>query len=391
MVWTLGLVGWLGTALASAPLPPDEFIMAVPVKQGSSFGLLMARYGLPERELRTIAEGVHDLRVIRPDRELQVTWQGDVAVAVRYQLDEDRTLVLEREASRWTSHVEEVDYVAHATSISVKVQSNMWNALLDAGLPSREFDRLTKVLEYVVDLNQEVHPGDTLTFVGDVRVSEGRRPRLGDLHAIRFEGKERSVQLVRFVHLDGTEDWYLPDGKGVKGAFLRSPLAFSDVSSGFSRKRFHPILGVNRPHNGTDFAAATGTPVRTVADGVVIRAGYVGGHGNYVEIRHDGTYVTSYSHLSRIGVKVGAKVRQGDVVGRVGSTGMATGPHLHYQMWRNGAFVDPMRVELPVQQTLGEHERAAFGALVALYAPVLDAPQVTSLAAYGAGASGSGG
>ena len=376
------LVGWLGVARAA--LPPDELVMAVEIEPGSSFGLIMARYGLPEAKLRALALDVHDLSKIKSDRELQLTWVSgeETPSAVRYQLDEDRTLVLERDAAEWAVRVETVAFASDVRSLSMVVQGSLWRTLADAGLRPRDIARLNETLEFVVDLNSEVHAGDRLTLVGDVRVSEGRAPWLGDLHALRFEGSDRTVEAYRFVHLDGTEDWYSGDGKSLHGAFLRSPLEFSEVSSGFSKRRFHPILRVSRPHNGTDFAAVTGTPVRTVADGVVVAAGYNGGHGYYVEIKHDDEWTTSYSHLSRVGVRRGQNVRQGDFIGKVGSTGLATGPHLHYQMWRRGAFVDAMRVELPLQKTLQDDERSAFTALASLYGAAMDGPQVTSLRTF---------
>lgn len=383
-IWAAALIGTMGSAWANTPtgLPPDELVMAVPVERGSTFGMLMSRYGLPEAKLREIASGVHDLRVIRPERELQVAWQGDVATAVRYQLDEDRTLVLERNAQEWSARVDEQPYVSHVQSVEMTVRGSMWRSFTDLGLRDAEITKLNKVLEFVIDLGTEVHPDDKLTFVGDIRTAEGRAPRLGDIHAIRFVGRATSFEIVRFMHLDGSEDWYRTDGKSIKGAFLRSPLEFSSVSSGYSTKRFHPILGVNRPHRGTDLAAASGTPIRSVAEGTVVRAGFVSGHGNYVEVAHDGVFVTSYSHLSRIGVRKGQKVKQGEWIGKVGSTGLATGPHLHYQMWKNGAFVDPMRVALPLQKTLGDGEQAAFHALVELYGGALREPQLTSLRSF---------
>jgi murein DD-endopeptidase MepM/ murein hydrolase activator NlpD len=374
MMFATALVSLLGVAQAS--LPNDELVMAVEIEPGSSFGLIMARYGLPEGKLRELARGVHDLSKIKADRELQLTWVSgeETPSAVRYQLDEDRTLVLERAAAEWSVRVETIAFASDVRSLSLVVAGSLWRTLADAGLRPRDIARLNETLEF--------HPGDRLTLVGDVRVSEGRAPWLGDLHALRFEGSDRTVEAVRFVHLDGTEDWYSADGKSLRGAFLRSPLEFSEVSSGFSKRRFHPILRVSRPHNGTDFAAVTGTPVRTVADGVVVAAGYNGGHGYYVEIQHDDEWATSYSHLSRVGVRRGQKVRQGDFIGKVGSTGLATGPHLHYQMWRRGAFVDAMRVELPLQKTLQDDERSAFAALATLYGAAMDGEQVTSLRTF---------
>ena len=155
--------------------------------------------------------------------------------------------------------------------------------------------------------------------------------------------------------------------------FLRSPLEFSRVTSSFNPKRFHPVLKTRRPHNGTDFGAPTGTPVRAVASGKVTYAGRNGGHGNFVKLNHDGPYETSYSHLSRIKVKNGQQVRQGQIIGLVGSTGMSTGPHLHYQMWKNGKYVDAMKVPLPRSTPLNRALMAEFKQSVERFVPMLDA------------------
>ena len=138
---------------------------------------------------------------------------------------------------------------------------------------------------------------------------------------------------------------------------MRSPLAYSRVTSGFNPKRFHPILKKPRPHNGTDFGAPVGTPIRSAADGKVTYAGRNGGHGKFVKIKHNYGYETSYSHLSKILVRVGSRVKQGTIIGKVGSTGMSTGPHLHYQMWKNGRFVDAMKEKPPKTQKIPKKEK----------------------------------
>jgi murein DD-endopeptidase MepM/ murein hydrolase activator NlpD len=164
---------------------------------------------------------------------------------------------------------------------------------------------------------------------------------------------------------------------------LRSPLEFSRVTSGFTLARYHPILKKSRPHLGVDFGAPTGTPIRAVADGKVETAGKAGGHGNYVKIQHLGPQATSYSHLSKIAVQRGATVRQGQIIGYVGATGLATGPHLHYQMWVNGRHVNPMTVDLPMTESLSPADRSRFEAEKARLFALLDpgSPPVADAAA----------
>jgi murein DD-endopeptidase MepM/ murein hydrolase activator NlpD len=185
-------------------------------------------------------------------------------------------------------------------------------------------------------------------------------------------GRENTAFLFRFA--DGSEEYYARDGESLKRAFLRAPLEFRRISSAFSRSRFHPVLGVNRPHNGIDYAASPGTPVRAVGDGTVTRAGWGGGYGNVVDIRHARGYTTRYAHLRGFasGVRSGGRVRQGDIIGYVGSTGLATGPHLHFEFHLNGRPIDPNSVRDVTGEPLHARNRPAFMAQVARYAVVMD-------------------
>jgi len=179
--------------------------------------------------------------------------------------------------------------------------------------------------------------------------------------AVEFTNNGKTFTAIRFKNKNGNTLYYDENGLSRKGEFLRSPLPFMRITSKFNPKRFHPILKTTRPHNGTDFGAPRGTNVRTVADGTVVYSGVNGGHGKFIKIRHDGTnYHTSYSHLSKIFVSRGKKVKQGKVIGKVGTTGRSTGPHLHFQMWRSNRFVDAMKEKTPKTQRLPKSEMAAF-------------------------------
>jgi murein DD-endopeptidase MepM/ murein hydrolase activator NlpD len=231
------------------------------------------------------------------------------------------------------------------------------------------------VFEYELDFNTEIRPAARFSVVADVLSAPDRDPRLGTLHALRLENGGNVYTAIRHTDAAGTDAWYHPDGKSMKRPFLRSPLAFdARVTSSFGR-RFHPIKKQYSVHLGTDFGARTGTPVRAVADGVVKYAAWNGGHGRYVKVDHEGGAKTSYSHLSAIAVKNGQRVKQGQVIGKVGSTGYSTGPHLHYQLWVGGKLVDALKAKLPHQAPLPTSERAAFATRVAEVLPLL--PGVT--------------
>ncbi|TVQ91975.1 MAG: M23 family metallopeptidase [Deltaproteobacteria bacterium] len=356
------------------PLEPSRMAQPITIRRGATFGGLASRYGLPADVLLKTAQPYYDLTKIRPDRELSVSWvSGDPnPVELSYAIDVDTTLVLIRDEREWQAVIHQVEYASEVEALSFSIQRSLWQDGLDAGLPPAGLARLAEVFEYEVDFNTELRAGARFSLVADMMSAPERPNKLGDIHAVRLSNAGRTWTAFRFELPDGTESWYQPDGTSLRKPFLRSPLEFSRVTSGFNPKRFHPILKRPRPHNGTDFGAPTGTPVRVVADGKVVRAGWAGGHGRFVKVEHDGAYATSYSHLSRIDVKAGSRVRQGQVIGAVGATGMATGPHLHYQMWHKGRFVDPMKIKLPNQAPLPVSAKPAFAQTVERWSPTLD-------------------
>ena len=355
------------------PMSADEITVPLVIHRGSTIGQLMSDVGLSHRPVLEAAKPFYDLTRIRPDRELSVVYRDGEAdpVAVRYQIDGDTAVVVCREGQAWTAEVDAVEYTAKTGTIAFSLTRSLWADGLEAGLRPEDLAILGRVFEYELDFNSELRDGAQFSLVAEIESAPGRPDRLGTVHAVRLVNGDRDHTAVRHES-DGDEAFYHPDGTGMKRPFLRSPLEFSRVTSGFNPKRYHPVLKKQRPHNGTDFGAPTGTPVRAVADGVVTYSGTNGGHGKHVKLDHDGPYDTSYSHLSSISVKKGSRVRQGQIIGKVGSTGMSTGPHLHYQMWRNGQYVDAMRVDLPRSKALPTGQKAAFQAQVTKWLPSLD-------------------
>lgn len=294
----------------------------------------------------------------------------------RFRLDSDdpTEFTLTRTGESWATADRPIPYDISTGRREMTVTSSLWEAALSAGLRPSQIIAVAHIFEYDVDFNTELVKGARILLAADTLVGEDGEARVGNIRGAVLENGSKTYTAIRFTHPDGTVGWYAPDGEGRKRAFLRSPLEFSRVTSGFSTGRYHPVLKIKRPHLGVDFGAPTGTAVRAVADGVVEQAGPAGGHGNFVKLDHEGPYETSYSHLSKILVKRGQKVRQGDVIGRVGSTGLATGPHLHYQFYVNGAYKDPMKVNLPMTQTLGVGDKAAFFAARDAVLPLLADP-----------------
>jgi len=215
------------------------------------------------------------------------------------------------------------------------------------------------IFESDVDFNTELRPGDSFKAAVETMYLEGRFSRYGRTLAAQLDPGQRVLRAVRFDGPRRTE-YYTPDGVPLRKTFLRSPLKFTRISSRFSHARLHPILNVVRPHLGVDYAAPTGTPVRAAADGVVVSAGWSGGYGKVVRMRHTRGLETLYGHLSRIDVKRGQRVEQGERIGAVGMTGLATGPHLDYRTIRSGVFVNPLTIQPPPAEPIRASARAAF-------------------------------
>jgi murein DD-endopeptidase MepM/ murein hydrolase activator NlpD len=360
----------------AARLPPDVTTSTLKVRSGDTFRGMFAPFGIDVDAVIALASPATDLRHLKAGRSFVVSWvDGDAQpAAIAYEIDADRTLLLDRNDDGWTASLDEAVYETTTRVVSFELNRSLWADGLEAGLRDGDIARIAKIFEYELDFNTELRDGARFSLVADVSEADGRRLKLGTIHAIRLDnGGKRSV-MVRFAQSGGEAQYFKPSGEGARKPFLRSPLEFGHVTSGFNNRRFHPVLKIARPHNGTDFGAPTGTPVRAVANGRVEFAGNSGGHGRHVKIDHQNGWDTSYSHLSRFVVRDGQTVKQGQVIGYVGSTGLATGPHLHYQMWRNGQYVDPMKVSLPRTSVLSLRDETAFRAACAKWLPKLDAP-----------------
>ena len=357
---------------ALAPIPPSWTVHEI--ERGDTLGKILPRYGAPVQVVLDAAQDHHDLAKIRVGQQLGFLHEAGVAVptAIRYPLDQDRTLLVERSGDNWTARVDEIVYEHHIGRRALVVNDTLWGAAVEAGLRPADIAAIAGVFQFDIDFNSELQPGARLEVVVDELYLDGEFVRLGIPQAARLENKGKDYVAIRHVHADGSAVYYDEDGVARKRAFLRSPIAFARVTSSFNLKRFHPVLKKKRHHYGVDFGAPTGTPVRAVGDGVITSAGWNGGHGRFVKIDHAGPYDTSYSHLSKINVKRGQRVKQGQVIGKVGSTGMSTGPHLHYQLWYHGKYKNPMTVDLPRNQTLPDSERSAFSGTRDRWMAVLD-------------------
>ncbi|HUG53600.1 MAG TPA: peptidoglycan DD-metalloendopeptidase family protein, partial [Vicinamibacteria bacterium] len=278
-----------------------------------------------------------------------------------YGIDELRTLRVTRTGGDYRAEVVTRDYDVEIATAAGTITSSLFGAVSDAGEKDQLALDLADIFVWDVDFNTELRKGDSFRVAVEKLSLDGTFSRYGRILSAELVRGERVIQAVRFEGSHGP-GYYMPDGRPMRKAFLRSPLRFTRISSGFTRARLHPVLHVMRPHLGVDYAAPTGTPVRASANGVVKAAGWSGGYGKMVRLRHANGYETLYGHLSRIRVRAGQRVEQGTVIGAVGATGLASGPHLDYRMVKNGAFVNPLKVQSPPAERISPAEHAAFDA-----------------------------
>jgi murein DD-endopeptidase MepM/ murein hydrolase activator NlpD len=231
-----------------------------------------------------------------------------------------------------------------------------------AGIPAGILVDVYDLLAFEMDFERDVRAGQKFSVLYEENFSEGKKIDNGRVLAVSFEALRGNVQMYRFRKADGTSGYYDAEGNGAIKSLKRTPINNAKVTSKFSNKRKHPVLGYTRAHKGVDFRASTGTPIPAAGAGRVVARGYNRGHGNYIKLRHNGSYETLYAHLSKFvkNVKVGTNVRQGQTIGYVGSTGMSTGPHLHYEIIKDGKHVNPMTVKLPAISNLGSADKKNF-------------------------------
>lgn len=333
------------------------------IVKGQNMGQILQNYNLPIQPILLAASPIMDLAKIRIGRVLKFGYllgEGEPHI-IHYPLGEDDTLIVSKNEESWTSEKMSTSYETKESTRSLHIQTSLWAAGIEANLRPVDIANLAQVLEYDVDFNTELHPGDSGTILVEELWKDGVFVKVGDIQAIRFQTREQSYIAIRHDNENGVPEYYSPEGIAREKIFLRSPIAFSQVTSGFNPGRYHPVLKTKRPHNGTDFGAPKGTPVRAVASGTIVHAAWNGGHGKFIKINHADPYESSYSHLSKISVKNGQYVTKGQIIGQVGTTGLSTGPHLHFQIWKNGQFIDPMSADIPTtDKHIPDSEREEF-------------------------------
>src|SRR3984893_1136345 len=332
------------------------------VPAGLPFQMLLRGVGIdaePAARLAASAQSVFDLRHLRAGNRLDVgrSVLGELR-SVRYRIDTDRVLSIAPEGNQVRSEIQTIPSETETVGVMGEVHGSLFEAVINAGEKPELAMRLAQIFGWDLDFYTDPRPGDTFRVVIEKKVLlSGELLSYGRILAAEYKNAGHAYGAVLFHDLSGAPAYFTPEGKSMKKAFLHSPLKFAaPITSHFSEHRFHPILKEYRPHLGIDYAAPSGTPVQTIGEGRVIFAGLKGGAGHLVEIQHTNGYTTYYMHLSRVLVRTGQHVGQGPIIGLVGMTGLATGPHLDFRITRQGPSQTYERLPLPPSDPVAKRD-----------------------------------
>lgn len=375
----------------AAVLPPEGFptgdydMMEDKIRPGEAFTSLMVRLGMEADDalsLATICDTIFDVRKMRAGNTVSAYYSIDTAsmdstsvVALKYVVyKRDKTCGTVFKTSdslavwNFSRPVETFRRYSDVT-----ITSSLWNDMTAAGAPTSLIVALSEIYAWSVDFFA-LQEGDRFKILYDESECDGEIVSVDPIYYAEFIRGDHVVPAIMFDQGDGGGRYWNSDGSSLRKAFLKAPLKFTRISSGFSYHRKHPVSGKVRAHTAVDYAAPTGTPVMSIGDGTVLSAGWTNGGGNTVKIRHNATYTTSYMHLSRYakGVKAGTHVSQGDVIGYVGATGVATGPHLDFRVWKDGTPVNPLTLDSPSGEPIRPENLPALDSVHVVYKNIID-------------------
>ncbi len=356
----------LNAQITSLSPASGQFIAEERIRPGDNLSALFDRLGVDDAQAEGFIRrdaGARQLLNLRPGRRVQATIDADgrliSATALLEGREDSRQLVIRRDGTSFLAEQQPVTFDSRVEMRSGEIRSSLFAATDAAQVPDSVAMQLVEIFSSDIDFASDLRKGDRFQVVYETVWQGGEMVRTGRVLAAEFTNAGKTYQAVWYGRPDSDGGYYDQQGKALRKAFLKSPLAFSRVTSGFAM-RVHPISGQWKQHKGIDFAAPTGTPIRSTGDGMVEFAGNAGGYGNMVIVRHGNLYTTAYAHMSRVSARRGMRVSQGEVIGYVGSTGWSTGPHLHYEFRVNNVALDPNSIVVPHAQSLAGAELQQF-------------------------------
>ncbi len=350
---------------AAASLDTGKWI-ETKVKSGDSLALIFSRLKLSANLLHRITHSSKEakgLANIRPGELIRVrqNQSGDFLELI-HRKSAIRSLQVLAKDDQFATKLINRDLITEVAEASGTITSSLFVDAQRAGLPEALTMELANIFGWDIDFALEIRAGDHFSLIYEEQFLDGKKFRNGNILAAEFINRGKVFRAIRYQHDDGFGSYYSPDGGSMRKAFLRAPVDFRRISSRFTKARFHPVLGKKRPHKGVDYSARTGTPIKAAGDGRVVFRGRKGGYGRAVVVQHGQRYTTLYAHMSKFRSKVknGSRVKQGQVIGYVGQSGLATGPHLHYEFRVNGVHRNPLTVKLPAAAPIAKKYRQDF-------------------------------
>lgn len=366
---------------ANSASAPVSFWRNERVQRGDTVAELLRRLNIEDAAgsayLRTASEA-ESFRKLAIGREVQAETDAvGGLMTLRYLGDDNAQVMVMKQGDGYITHIQPAQLEKRLFVRTGEIKTSLYAATDVAGMPEAAANQLADIFSGDIDFHHDLRKGDKFTVVYEMVYSDGALVSTGHIQAAEFINQGKAYQAL---HFQG--NYYTQEGKSVRKAFLRSPIEFSRVSSGFTKSRFHPVLNKWRAHKGVDFAAQIGTKVKATSDGIISSFGKQGGYGNVIMINHQGRFTTVYGHLSRFakGLKRGQRVAQGEVIGYVGMTGMTSGPHLHYEFKIDGQQRDPLRVALPDAKPISDADKAAFQTVAESFVARLNLLRNTNLA-----------
>jgi murein DD-endopeptidase MepM/ murein hydrolase activator NlpD len=338
------------------------------VKRGDTFGTIISKQNIGNRKVFEIVKSVRDtfnVRYIRPNRAYTMLRSKDKTNKIQvfvYQPDALNYYVIDFRDTTVVAHKKKRPITIRRRTIGGVIKGSLSETLGNAGVGAALASRITKIYSWSIDFFK-LKKGDRYAIIFTERfINDSIYNGVEKMEASFFEYKGKIIYAFPYIQnpASGQVGYYDEDGKTLKNFFLKTPIKFSRLTSRFSMSRYHPVQHRWKAHKGTDYAAPRGTAISTTASGTIERTGYTAGNGNYVKVKHNKTYSTQYLHMSKILVRRGQHVNQGDVIGRVGSSGLATGPHVCYRFWKNGRQVDALKLKLPSGEPMKSANRALF-------------------------------
>jgi len=349
------------------------------VRRNDTLGVIFDRMAIDDKDALKFLMYTPETKALNtqlvPGKDIDAKVSADGKLLyLDYELPNNEHLVAKLTPDGYQVKTEEPPLVKHQVLRSFTIKHSLFGATDSADVPDRIALKIADIFSSEIDFNEDLRTGDVISVVYEGFYNNGELVKTGDILAVEIVNKGKTYRAVHFGKTESKSAYYTPEGKSIHKSFLRSPLEFTRVSSSFSRGRFHPVLHRVRAHKGVDLAARTGTRIKASGDGVVKFKGRKGGYGNVIIIQHRNHIQTLYGHLHRFakGLRKGQKVAQGDIIGYVGMSGMATGPHLHYEFLLKGVHRDPMKVKLPKGVPLEAKYKSEFKTSTAKHLATID-------------------